>query len=136
MPFDGKLYEGRIAAFEKIDQVIDLLATPDRWCKGSLQTTDGRRCLVGAMQAAGAVGVLRRPVLRAIRDVTGRHFISIEFFNDCHTTDHALMLQVLHRVRTNILYGVVDSEDDAVRSRSAWLRGRLLPLMRLRRAKT
>jgi hypothetical protein len=28
----------------------DLIATPDRWCRRTLETTDGRLCLVGALR--------------------------------------------------------------------------------------
>jgi hypothetical protein len=107
MPFDGREEQGRFEAFEKIDRVIDLLATPDRWCKGALLTRDGRRCIVGAMQAANAVAVLRRPVLQAIREVTGASYRSIEFFNDSPATTHAMVLTVLSRARTAIAGGAV-----------------------------
>jgi hypothetical protein len=40
MPFDGVGFAvgDRVS---KIDQVIDLLATPDRWCKGQFKKPDG-----------------------------------------------------------------------------------------------
>jgi hypothetical protein len=109
MPFDGRVYEDRIVALEKIDRVIDLLASEDRWCKGLLQSSDGRRCILGAMQDADAVAVLRKPILQAIREVTGTSYRQIERFNDCGTTTHALVLQVLHQTRRNILSGELGS---------------------------
>lgn len=114
MPFDGKHYEGRIDAFQKIDQVIDLLASPDRWCKGALYSPDGRRCIVGAMQAADAVAALRHPVSQAIYEVTGSRYKNIESFNDSRATTHALVLQVLRRAREDIINGVIEQEPPPV----------------------
>ena len=51
MPFDGRDYSTRIDALEKIDRVIEQLPSEERWCKGALYTVDGRRCILGAMQA-------------------------------------------------------------------------------------
>ena len=103
MPFDGRFYEGQNPALVKIDQVIDLLATPDRWCKGSLYLPDGRRCLAGAMQKVDALHVLRRPILDAIHEVSGKHYQHIEQFNDARSTTHPLVLSVLMRARENIM---------------------------------
>jgi hypothetical protein len=105
MPLDGTLYESQILALDKIDQIIDLLATPDRWCKGTLRSPKGRRCLVGAMLAVDAVTVLRRPVLDAIHEVSGGHYQHIEKFNDARSTTHSLVMTVLMRTRENLLRG-------------------------------
>src|SRR5260370_7539534 len=50
MPFDGVGFgfDDRVG---KIDKVINLLATPHRWCKGTLRTHDGRHCIRGAIMA-------------------------------------------------------------------------------------
>lgn len=103
MPFDGvglpaddKLY--------KIDAVIELLANPERWCKGALTSHNGRHCIRGAMIAANAID-LEAPVLAAIREVAGKRFRRIESFNDHPATEHAQMLQVLARTRDNIMAG-------------------------------
>ncbi len=104
MPFDGRNFiENR--ALDRIDAVTRLLATERRWCKGSLQTPDGRYCLVGAMQAVHAQALLEPFILRAIRDVTGRSCWRIEAFNDRRSTDHATVLCVLHRARERIAAG-------------------------------
>jgi hypothetical protein len=44
MPFDGVGFasDDRVS---KLDQVISLLATPDKWCKGQFNTPDGRYCI-------------------------------------------------------------------------------------------
>ena len=105
MPFDGKGCEVQINALEKIDKVIDLLATPDRWCKGELRSTDGRRCIIGAIAETDGRTVLNAPILNAIAQVTGQVYRRIEVFNDDERTTHELVLQVLRHARQNILLG-------------------------------
>src|SRR5258708_10430718 len=83
MPFDGVGF-GFDDRMSKIDKVINLLATPDRWCKGTLRTHDGRHCIRGAIMAVDGVGTLPPVVLRAINEETGRHYPPIEPFHD-HT---------------------------------------------------
>jgi hypothetical protein len=87
MPFDGVGFAvgDRVS---KIDQVIDLLATPDRWCKGHFKKPDGSYCIRGAMMAVGADESLKPIVLQAIRDVTRRRYLRIESFNDHPYTDY------------------------------------------------
>jgi hypothetical protein len=101
MPFDGVGlgFDDRVY---KIDRVIDLLATPDRWCKGTPWTHDGRHCIRAAIMAVDGLGTLRPIVLRAINEVTGRHFWSIEKFNDHPDTNHAQVVEALARVRTDL----------------------------------
>jgi hypothetical protein len=105
MPFDGTLYQSRVDALGKIEHVIDLLASEDKWCKGRIYTDDGRRCLLGALKVANAQSALKGPILTAVRQVTGRHFASIPRFNDDLSTTHAMVLQVLQRTRVNIESG-------------------------------
>jgi hypothetical protein len=103
VPFDGKEYIARIDAVEKIDQVIDLLSLPDRWCKGELYRRGAdQRCIVGAIHAVDAVAMLRGPVLQAIHEIAGKNYQHIETFNDARSTTHALVLQVLLRARENL----------------------------------
>jgi hypothetical protein len=101
MPFDGVGFsvDDRLS---RIDEVINLLATPDRWCKGTLRTYDGRHCIRAAILAVDALGTLRPIVLRAINEVTGLHYRSIEKFNDHPDTDHAQVVEVLARARSDI----------------------------------
>lgn len=108
MPFDGTGREPCFEALGKIDQVIDLLASDDRWCKGRIYTEDGRRCLLGALKSANAQSTLKAPILAAIRQVTGRQFTSIPRFNDDLATTHATVLRVLERARANIEAGVYE----------------------------
>jgi hypothetical protein len=103
MPFDGTGHEGPIQALEKMDGVIDLLARPDRWCKRQLRTPDGRRCILGAMMAVDGTVALKGPILLAIKQVTARDYLRIEMFNDHPLTTHALVMQVLHQARANIV---------------------------------
>ncbi len=109
MPFDGSEYEVRNPVLDQIDRVIALLATEDKWCKRVLQSTDGRRCILGAMRAADAVIELRAPILQAIEQVTGRRYRCIESFNDHGTTTHPLVLRVLHQTRENVRVAVINS---------------------------
>lgn len=98
MPFDGVGFaiEDPVS---KIDQVIDLLATPDQWCKANLKTPDGRYCIRGAMRAVEGAEFLKPIVLQAIREVTGKRYLRIESFNDHPYTEHAQVLRVLMRAR-------------------------------------
>jgi len=111
MPFDGTGYEGRIEALDKMDKVIDLLAREDRWCKKQLRSYDGRRCILGAMMAAGATAVLKEPILLAIKQIIGRGYLRIEAFNDHPLTTHALVLRVLYRARENIVNGTLATRE-------------------------
>jgi len=104
MPFDG-VGLGLDDRVGKIDRVIDLLGTPDRWCKGTLKTHDGRRCIRGAIMAVDGVGTLQPVVLRAINEVTGRHYRRIESFNDHPDTDHVQVMEVLTRARDDLIVG-------------------------------
>ena len=102
MPFDGIgfAFDERVS---KMDQVIQLLATPDKWCKGTLRTYDGHRCIRGAMMAVEEAHCLAPIILRALREVTGKYFFSIESFNDHPSTDHARVLGVLVKARDDLI---------------------------------
>ena len=104
MPFDG-VGLGLDDRVGKIDRVIDLLGTSDRWCKGTLKTHDGRRCIRGAIMAVDGVGTLQPVVLRAINEVTGRHYRRIESFNDHPDTHHGQVVEVLERARDDMIAG-------------------------------
>jgi hypothetical protein len=117
MPFDGV---GYISAepFRKIDAVIDLLSTPDKWCKGALRSHDGRYCIRGAVMSVGATDTLEPMILQAIGEVAGRRFRRIESFNDYPNTTHEQVVAVLHRTRDNMAGGTV---------RRGWLPNANLP---------
>jgi hypothetical protein len=104
MPFDGVGFSVD-DPLRKIDAVINLLATPEQWCKGKLSTYDGRHCIRGAMIAVNGVGTLQPVVLRAINQVSARHYRRIESFNDHPDTDHAQVVEVLARARTDLALG-------------------------------
>jgi hypothetical protein len=103
MPFDGVSFLPD--ELQKIDAVIDLLATPDRWCKGALRSHDGRYCIRGAVRAVDAADTLEPVILQAIGEVAGRRFRRIESFNDHPNTSHEEVIAVLNRARDNILCG-------------------------------
>lgn len=109
MPFDGTdlgMFENHPLA--KLGAVERLLASEQQWCKGKLRDSDGRHCLVGAMQAVEARQALEPIILRAAREVGGKHYWRIEFFNDDPRTTHADVLRVLRRARENIVAGMID----------------------------
>ncbi len=121
MPFDGAGFSEN-QAMRKLDTVLELLATEARWCKGSYRTSDGRHCLMGAIQATDARPLLEPIVLSAIAQETGRSFWRVESFNDHRSTTHALVLRVLARARERLL--VDGSVVEPPRSRrGAWLAG-------------
>jgi hypothetical protein len=122
MPFDGA---GYIAgeSLEKIDAVIDLMATSDKWCKGALRSVDGRYCLRGAILAENAAALLEAPVLQAIYEVSGRRYQRIESFNDDPKTDHSMITAVLQRARYDIMTGNLAPPTTGIRSlraKGAW----------------
>ena len=106
MPFDG------IDTFEphplaKLGAVERLLATEQQWCKGRLRDAHGRHCLVGAIEAVEGRQVLQRVILQAAREVSGKRYWRIEFFNDDPRTTHADVLEVLRHARENIIAGMI-----------------------------
>lgn len=127
MPFDGTEF-GRAVIVEKIDQIITLLESEDRWCKGVLRSTDGRRCLAGAVLDAGAQPLVTPVLLQAIHEVSGRKHWRIESFNDAPSTTHAQVLSVLQRARDNVLSGGFEphgESDGLVTAAKRWSRGLL-----------
>jgi len=104
MPFDGVQYPSN-RSLQKIDAVIDLLGTPDKWCKGALRSHDGRYCIRGAVRSLDAAEVLEPAILQAIGDVAGRRFHRIESFNDHPSTTHDEVVTVLWRARERISLG-------------------------------
>src|ERR1700745_2204530 len=118
MPFDG------IDAFDnhpiaKLGAVERMLATEQQWCKGRLRAANGRHCLVGAIEAVGGRQVLQKPILHAAREVSGKRYWRIEFFNDDPHTTHADVLEGLHRARGNII-GAMTCDPQPWHRRWAW----------------
>jgi hypothetical protein len=120
MPFDGMNF----AALERIDAVLALLGDERQWCKGALFTGDGQMCLAGALRTAQCEAAFRPLVLHAAADATGRRFWTIESFNDHRSTSHAVLMDVLHRVREDIACGrrpiALEGPAPAARWRSLW----------------
>ena len=106
MPFDGVGFVSD-ESLQKIDDVLDLLATPDKWCKGALRSHDGRYCIRGAVRAVDAADALEPSILEAIGQVAGKRFRRIESFNDHPNTSHEQVLAVLHRARDKLSLGEV-----------------------------
>ena len=79
MPFDGTGFAISESRLNKIDDVIGLLATPEKWCKGMEKTPDGRFCIRGALIAVDAVN-LRPVILEAIHERVGKNYKLIEAF--------------------------------------------------------
>jgi hypothetical protein len=108
MPFDGVGYAASNQSLQKIDAVIDLLATPDKWCKGALRSHDGRYCIRGAVRVVDGADLLEPAILQAIGEVAGRRFRRIESFNDHPNTSHDQVVAVLARARDRIAAGQVE----------------------------
>lgn len=111
MPLDGTefaLLEDHPLA--KLSAVERLLATRQQWCQGKMRDEEGRHCLVGAMEAANAWPTLEPIILRAAREVGGKRYWRIEFFNDDPRTTHADVLRVLRRAREHIIEGMIEGE--------------------------
>jgi hypothetical protein len=115
MPLDGvELFDN--PALAKLGQVERLLAREDQWCKGRLHDRHGRHCLAGAIIAADARQELTRPVIRAVREVSGRHYWRIASFNDDPGTSHRDVLRVLRRARVIIVDDIARANDGTSRS--------------------
>src|SRR5690242_350758 len=116
MPFDGAGF-GYNESLHKLDTVIDLLETPDRWCKGALRSHDGRYCIRGAIRAVSGSDVLEPAILQAIGQVAGRRFRRIEAFNDHPNTTHDQVVSVLTRARGNLGSTLGDGPSSGAASR-------------------
>lgn len=116
MPFDGVGFIPS-ESVQKIDAVIDLLATPDKWCKGALRSHDGRYCIRGAVRAVDAADVLEPTILEAIGQVAGKRFRRIESFNDHPNTSHEQVLAVLARTRDNLVSGQIGGAGERLAQR-------------------
>ena len=101
MPFDGAGFTDS-ESLQKLDAVIDLLGSADRWCKGALRSHDGRYCIRGAIRAVSGAELLEPAILQALGQVVGRRFRRIEAFNDHPNTRHDEVLAVLNRARRNL----------------------------------
>lgn len=104
MPFDGVGFAANEYS-QKIDAVIDLIGTPERWGKGTFRSKDGRFCLRGAIRKIDKNEVLGPVVLDAINEFADRKYVTMERFNDSNLTTHAMILAVLARARENIAMG-------------------------------
>jgi hypothetical protein len=102
MPLDS-LEFSQDPMLARLARVERLLATERQWCKGRLRDSEGRHCLVGAIEAADCWPEVARVILRAAREVSGKRYWRIESFNDDPRTTHADVLAVLRRARQNII---------------------------------
>lgn len=95
----------------KLGRVERLLATEQQWCKGRLRDSDGRHCLVGAIEAADGWKEIAPIVLRAAREVSGKRYWRIESFNDDPRTTHVQVLAVLRVARQKIIASMAENCD-------------------------
>lgn len=110
MPLDGTdLFEN--PALAKLNRVQRLLATERHWCKGRLRDADGRRCLIEAITTVDGRQELTRPIIRAVREVSGKRYWRIELFNDDQRTTHRDILLVLQRAREHIILGIAAAQE-------------------------
>ena len=103
MPFDG--VESPLSYLVRFDRVIDLLEPPSRWTKRTYRSPDGRYCLKEALNAAGIAEIFEPIILRVAEEVTEREFCCVESFNDWPETVHGDVVNVLRRVREEIVAG-------------------------------
>lgn len=110
MPLDGAdLFEN--PALAKLNRGQRLLATEQHWCKGRLRDADGRRCLIEAITTVDGRQELTRPIIRAVREVSGKRYWRIESFNDDQCTTHRDILLVLQRAREHIILGIATAQE-------------------------
>jgi hypothetical protein len=127
MPFDGIDSSGT-DQLAKLGAVERLLATEQQWCKGRLRDAHDRHCLVGAIEAVEGRQMLQRVILQAAREVSGKRYWRIEFFNDDPHTTHSDVLAVLRRTRENIIEGMIFDPQPWHRRWAATLRAVLSPM--------
>lgn len=111
MPLDGSdlgLFANHPLA--KLGAVESLLASAHQWCKGKMRDSDGRHCLVGAIQAVEARQILEPIILRAARQIGGKRYWRIEYFNDDPLTTHADVLRVLRLARDKIIAEMIEPD--------------------------
>jgi hypothetical protein len=111
MPLDGTdlgLFGNHPLA--KLGAVESLLVTEQQWCKGRLRDSDGRHCLLGALRVVEAQQILEPIILWAARQIGGKYYSRIEFFNDDPRTSHADVLRVLRLARENIIAEMIEGD--------------------------
>jgi hypothetical protein len=111
MPLDSLEFT-QTPLLTKLARVERLLATEQQWCKGRLRDSDGRHCLVGAIEAADGWKEIAPIVLRAVREVSGKRYWRIESFNDDPRTTHAEVLAVLRLARRKIIADMMTDDAD------------------------
>jgi hypothetical protein len=107
VPFDGTDFARREIKLGKIDKVMSMLDTAEKWCQNQLKTADGRRCILGALIAVGARRHLYGLIVASAREATGIAFMSVEQFNDHPMTDHKLVMAVLNAAHYRLQVGDV-----------------------------
>lgn len=108
MPFDGSRESPEV---QILDKMRELLATPDKWCKGTLQKGEAL-CLAGALHIAegkmpghyGPFSDIGQRVLFTLSLVAHTPNIGIAIgFNDLASTAHADVLALLDRAREELI---------------------------------
>lgn len=107
MPFDALPDHRQTYLLQKLATVSDMLSVERKWCKDRLHGPDGSRCLVAALYDARARLVLYRPMLRAVREVTGIRYYRLNHFNDAAGTNFDTVQAVLDKARLDIALGVL-----------------------------
>lgn len=116
MPFDDPHRQIEIETPNKeeiaiLDKMAELLATPDRWCKGAASKTGPKGevllCIYAALNVAatGSPCILVPRTAAALRveislcDALPRHYPRPLAFNDAPTTTHTDILALITRAR-------------------------------------
>lgn len=105
MPFDGTGVMIQTDLLAKVDLIMEMLGAEERWCKKQFRGQGGDRCLLGALKDANGGKDLSAMILRAAVETSGICYDRIDHFNDSPSTDHALVMRVLGRVRHAVANG-------------------------------
>jgi hypothetical protein len=105
MPFDGTGTVIRTDLLAKINLMMEMLGSKERWCKKQFRGAEGERCLLAAVKDAGGGKDLSAMILRAAVETSGICYDRVDHFNDSSSTNHALVMRVLGRVRDTLEVG-------------------------------
>lgn len=94
MPFDRPIATSA-ELLASLERAAALIGRESRWCRGKEISADGRRCLIGALKAAGHAEQLIPLVLRAARRLKGFPYPRLDLFNDDLLTSHCDVIGAL-----------------------------------------
>jgi hypothetical protein len=102
MPFDDIGNPSVQELRHALDHAAAMLTKESQWCRREEATADGRRCLLGALKAAGHADRLAPVVLRAAIRLSRFPYRRLDVFNDDMLTDHRRLIAVLAEARREL----------------------------------